>query len=144
MKRTFSAIAIVLAASLLTPQVQAGAAICIAKAKTAKNNQTDVEYFLRWGAGVKGLQAQSSARQDFKARYSSTPSCRHSGALINGHLLVIKNVRKNYAGETVATYAFGFGATPGDAEQDAVRELGRRNWNWKKNEGYQVVESQTF
>lgn len=122
----------------------AGAAICIAKAKTPKNNRTDVEYFTRWSGTANGYKASKAARKDYKEKYSGTPSCRNTAKLMNGYFVVIQNTRKNYAGEQSTTYAFGFGESRGAAEQDAVEELGRRNWSWKKREGYTVSDVQKF
>ena len=139
----FSMLAFV-ASLFITPHAQAGAAICIAKQKTPKNNQTDVQYFTRWSSNVNGYKAEKAARDDYKEEYSGTPSCRNTGNLMNGYFVVIKNVRKNYAGERRVTYAFGYGESRGEAEQDAVDELGRRNWSWKKSEGYAIEDVQEF
>jgi hypothetical protein len=136
--------AIAILSVFISSNAHAGAAVCIAKQDTPRHNQTDVEYFARWGGNVDGYKADHAARGDYKQKYSRTPTCRNTGRQMNGYFVVIKNVRQNYAHETTVTYAFGYGRSRGEAEHDAVEEMGRRNWSWKKSEGYTVDMARQF
>jgi hypothetical protein len=131
-------------ATLIASETYAGAAKCVAREKTPKNNRTDTEYFSRWDSNEDGHHSESAARNDYKEKYSDAPNCRNTRKLINGYFVVIKASRNNYAGELKITYAFGYGSSRAMADEDAIKELRRRDWGWKKKHGYTVDEVQKF
>jgi|GEM_PF-1793134 len=73
-----------------------------------------------------------------KKRY---PNCRSSGDHVQGHFAILRYVDDKQKKETIA---FGYGASAADAEKDAVDELGRRNWSWRKRMGYETLQAGTF
>lgn len=129
----------------------AGVALCIAYADNSAGNSTDVEYFLRYGGGAEtdGYDAERAARQDHRAKYGNqTPGCRNSarGFLSGGYYVIIKGGRtRDYAGASINRWALGYGSSRSAALQDAVEELGRRDWSWsRQRHGYSVEDQGTF
>ena len=145
MKKLPSILSVTLVFAFTFSNAHAGAAMCVATEKTPKKNVTDVQYFTRWNSSDNGYKVEKRAREDYKRRYSrGYPACRSTGRIMHGHFVVLKNTMRNYAKELKTTYAFGYGDSPREAEHDAVREMRRRNWSWKKQDGYRIVDSRRF
>ena len=144
MKKIVTYFITVLMLVLSTSSVYAGAAICIAKKETPRGHETDAEYFIHWDSSNKGYGSEKNVQQAYKSKYNGIPSCRSTGNLINGYFVIISFAGTNYDGEPKLTYAFGYGLSQEEAQQDAIKELGRRNWSWRKSQGYKVEEIQEF
>lgn len=130
-----------------------GVAICIAMGKNSSYLvNTDLEYFLRYDrdSETTGWDARRTARQDHDVKYGNQyrPSCRSSGNHLTdgGRFVVVKGGRtKDALGASYTRWALGFGSTPEDAVEDALKVLGRRDRSWdESNHGYSVVEQGNF
>lgn len=134
-------VAVIFAAA--TP-AHAGAAVCYGTEKTPQGLQTDAEYFARWSGKGHGRGAERAAREDWAAKYRGNPGCTSSQDLESGYMVIIEAQTRGYTGEDVVTMAAGFGRSAGEAEDEAVAELGRRNWNWTKRHGYDTIFEKRF
>ena len=139
---SFALFALLLAAA--PSFADAGVAIAIAK---DKQDNRDLEYFIRYDRSSTGFQLEKSARQDFQSEltynrdiWRSYPSSRNSGDLRSGYFAVIRY--DDPKGKS--TYALGFDTTPEGAEIEAEAELKRRNWNWTSRKGYRIDRSGRF
>ncbi|MEX0899947.1 MAG: hypothetical protein WD081_04565 [Gammaproteobacteria bacterium] len=129
---------------MATAPAHAGAAVCYGTEETPQGRDTDAEYFARWSGSGHGRAAERVARQDWAAKYRGNPSCTSSQDLESGYLVIIEAHTRAYTDETVVTMAAGFGRTADEAEDEAVAELGRRNWSWKQRDGYTTIFDKRF
>ncbi len=127
-----------------------GAAMCVAMEKNSNNVRIDKEYFIRYGGGsdTTGYHADTKAREDFREKYSSTPSCRNSARkfMNGGYFVIIESGRKkDYSGAYYNRWGIGFGNTRAEALIDAKKHLSNRDWGWnERKHGYKVDESGIF
>jgi len=125
-----------------------GVALCVEVGNNAKGYKTDVEYFLRWGGDPEttGRDVQKAARHDQSLEYSGTASCRNNERyfLDGGWFVVIKAERSNRTTGRKSTYALGYGQDHASAVLNAIEELKRRDWSWRREHGYIIDTSKAF
>lgn len=127
-----------------TAPAQAGAAVCYGTDQTPQGLNTDLEYFAHWNSTGHGRNSERLAREEWSEDYWGSPSCTTSQDLESGFLVIIETQVRAYNGEDLVTMGAGFGRTQGEAEDEAVRELRRRNGAWQERHGYSVRLNQRF
>lgn len=59
--------------------------------------------------------------------------------------MILNTERKDSSGSRKSTWALGYGRNSADALQDAIEEMGRRDWGWSKQKhGYTVSDQGSF
>lgn len=150
MKKTLITIAILSILSAPNMSFANGAAMCVALKKNSNNVIIDEEYFIRYGgnSSTTGYHADTKAREDYRAKYSGTPSCRNSARkfMDGGYYVILKSGRKkDYSGAFYNRWGIGFGNSHNAALIDAKKHLRTRDWGWNESKhGYKIDDSGKF
>lgn len=129
-----------------THDVEAGAAVCVAKVQLSSTLESDVQYFLRWGP-ESAEEIEAMTRADWQAKYGNVgppARCAHSGQLKNGWMVVIEFIGYDDDDVDYSRFGFGFGENKAAAVLAAIENLRSRDASWRTEDGYQEIDSQEF